>query len=81
MTFAGHEYISRLDIAVHDQIAVGVGHRVAHGNEQAQPRREIGAVLAAPLCYRHPVNQFDGHVGQHAVEYPSVQQSRDAGML
>jgi hypothetical protein len=81
LAFARHEYVARLDIAVHHQVAVGVRHRVAHGNEQTQPRRQIAMVLAAPVRDRLSVDQFDGHVGQQAVEYTSVQQSRDARML
>ena len=60
-----HEDVRRLEIAVDDEVLVGVAHRVADLRHELEPAGDRELVLVAVAGERHALDQLHGEV-RHA---------------
>lgn len=72
-----HQYVSGPDVPMDDQVPMGVGHRVAHLQEQTQALAYRKAVLAAVIVHRNTVDVFHHHIGLAVRTRAAVEQPRD----
>ena len=79
--FGGDQHVGGLDVAVHDEVAVGELHGVAELGDQPQPRRHRQAMLTAMLVDRLAIDIFHDEVGFALVAGAGVEQPRDARVL
>ena len=77
----GHQDVGGLQVAVHDQVAVRVGDRLAHLREQRQALLERRAVLGAEGGDRPALHELHDHVGAAVGGDAAVVQARDARVL
>lgn len=77
----GDEDVARLEVAVHDEPAVRVRHRLGHLQDEAQPRVDRQAALAAMHVDRHAVDELHRQPGPALGGDAGVVQPRDARVL
>ncbi len=77
----GDQDVAGLDVAMHDQAAVRVAHRVAHGQEEAQARRDVEPRLVAVAIDRRALDVFHDEVWQAVGGRAAVEQPRDVRMF
>ena len=78
---AGDQHIGRLQVAVHHEVAVRIGHRVADLDEQREPLRQRGRVRRTPVDQVVADHQLHHHVGPAIGAHVAVEQARDAGVV
>src|SRR6185437_8001877 len=78
---AGYEDVGRLDVPMHDQMAVGVRHGRQHREKQLDARFDIQLMPPAVGVDRLAFDVFDHQVGQTAIEHAGIDQPRDVGMI
>ncbi len=81
LTGGGDHDVAGLEVAMDHQVAVGVGHRLAHRHEQLEPLLQACLVGAAPLGDGAALHQLHHHVGAAVAGHAAVEQAGDAGML
>ena len=66
---------------MHDQSAMGVGHRPAQAREQGQSRLQIDRYLCAPVAQAHAFHVFHREPGTAPVVDATIQQAGDIRVL
>jgi hypothetical protein len=77
----GDQHVLRLDVAVDDQVAVGVGDAGADLQQQRDPFVHGGAALGAVPVDRDALHEFHHQVEQMVGRGPGIEEPRDIGML
>ncbi|MFN8587523.1 MAG: hypothetical protein U0704_06935 [Candidatus Eisenbacteria bacterium] len=75
--FAVHEDVARLEIAVHDQVAVRELDGLAHAEEALHARTHVERMLVAPAVDGQAVHELHDEVGLAVGRRAAVEQSRD----
>ena len=75
------QQVGRLEVAMHDQVAMRVTHRIQHLQEQHRALAQAEGVRIAPAVDRHAVDPFHHEVRLAVLADATVQQDRDVGML
>ena len=73
--------VARLEVAVHDELLVGVGHRGAHLAEELHPRRHVEAARLGPLGDGRADDVLHHEVGEPLLGAPPVEEPHDARVL
>ncbi len=79
-TIVADEDVRRLDVAVDDQVGVGVRHRRQHLQEQLDSRLEVEPVLVAIGIDGLPLDVFEHQVGLAVDRDSGVDEVGDVGM-
>ncbi len=77
----GDQHVCRLDVAMHDQVLVGVMDGVADLEEQAQAVFQFVFALAAVIQNRLALDVIHHQVGQAGVGCTAVEQPHDVGVV
>ena len=77
----GHEDVSRLDVAVHDQVLMRVLHRVAHVAEQTETVVDRQLLLLAPRGNLQAIDKFQDDIRRAVFGRAAIEQPGDIGML
>ena len=75
------ENVGRFQVAVDDHAGMRIADRIAYLAEQAEPRRQIGGVIAAPDIDRLAIDVLHRHVRTLVGRDAAVDQAGDARML
>jgi len=72
-----HQNVRGFQIAMHDEMTVGVRHRLTHLDEQFQPAGQRRLLAIAVFGYRHAFDEFHHHE-RAAVADAAIIEPRDA---
>ena len=81
LALAGDEDVRRLEVAVHHQVRMRIGDRVAHLEEDRELGREGESGLGAEAIDRHALDVLEREVRGAVLRDPAVDETRDARML
>nr|WP_246051643.1 hypothetical protein [Panacagrimonas perspica] len=81
LSFGRNQHFFRLDITMHEQVAVRIRSRFAEMQEQLQSLRQWGAARAAPLRQREAFDPLDDDERPAIACDTCVDQPRDARMI
>jgi len=73
-----HQHIGGLEVAVHDEVAVGVADRLQHLQEQRHARAQRQAARVAPVRDRLALDVLQGEPGPALGIHAAIEQARDA---
>ena len=77
---ARHEHVRRLQVPVHDQARVRVGHGVEHVEKEADARRDVEPLAVAVPVDRFALDVLEDEVGLATRRDPGVDQVGDVRM-
>ncbi len=77
----GHQDVAGFDVAMYDQVTVGVLHSRAHLAEQPQSRLDVELVPIAELIDRHARHQLHCDIRDPVVGRAAIEQARNVGMI
>jgi hypothetical protein len=80
LPLGGHEDVARLEIAVEDEVAVGVRDRVEHVENEADAGADVEPALVAPAVDRHAVDMLEDEIRLAAFGDAGVEEARDVRM-
>ncbi len=78
--FAVDQQVGWLQVAVDDQVAVGMGHGIQHLREQLHALAQVQPVRVAPLVDRHAVHALHDEVGIALLADAAIEQCGDVGV-
>src|SRR5690606_37555581 len=78
LAVGGHQDVGRLDVPMHDQMAMGMGDRAANLDEQPQPIAATEPMLVAIPIDRRALDMFHGQPRSAGGVDSAVQVARDA---
>ncbi len=78
---AGDEDVRRLEVAVHDEVAMRVANRVTHVEEQSQALANRKLAVVAIAIDRLALDVLHHEVRPAVLRHAAVDEPRDAGML
>ena len=81
VTIVADDDVTRLQVAMNDQILVRVCDRIASLQKQVEPFVQAGTALPAPFGDRHALDQFHDHVRTTIVGNACIVQARNPGMF
>src|SRR5262249_53456042 len=76
----GDQHVAWLDVAMDDEVRVGVGNGIANSHEQIQTLRQMSAAPSAPVGDGLADDELHGHVGPPIGRNTSVQEACNAGV-